>query len=169
MAKKGTPPCGNFNPVLSSGKLTQQLIVDYYCRIEGDRSKYIRSQQSKLREETYSGLADALRATANETNSIVGKLVVLPSSFIGSPRNMVQNYQHAMAIVKEFGKPDLFITFTCHASWPEVITSIHSYETANDKPDIVVCVFHAKIQHLLKIIKTKKIFCDIKIYIIVMK
>jgi hypothetical protein len=33
MAIKGTPPCGNFNPVLSSGKLTQQLIVDYYCRI----------------------------------------------------------------------------------------------------------------------------------------
>jgi len=49
MAIKGTPPCGSFNPVLSAGKLTQQLIVDYYCRIEGDRLKFIRNQQSKLR------------------------------------------------------------------------------------------------------------------------
>jgi len=86
MAIKGTPPCGNFNPVLSAGKLTQQLlIVDYYCRIEGDRLKYIRNQQPKLRVDRYSGLADALRATANEANVRVGKLVVLPSSFIGSP------------------------------------------------------------------------------------
>lgn len=65
MVIKGTPPCGNFNPVLSAGKLTQQLIVDYYCRIEGDRLKYIRNQQSKLRVDSYSGLADSLRATAN--------------------------------------------------------------------------------------------------------
>jgi hypothetical protein len=43
IAIKGTPLCGNFNPVLSSGKLTQQLIVDYYFHIEGDRLKYIRS------------------------------------------------------------------------------------------------------------------------------
>jgi len=68
--------CGNFNPVLSSGKLTQQLIVDYYCRIEGDRLKYIRNQQSKLRVDTHSGLADALRATANEANVRVRKLVL---------------------------------------------------------------------------------------------
>jgi hypothetical protein len=61
-----------------------------------------------------------------------------------------------MAIVRKFGKPDLFITFICNASCPEIITSIHSYETANNRSDIDVRVFHAKIQHLLKIIKTKK-------------
>jgi len=92
----------------------------------------------------------------NEANVRVGKLVVLPSSFIGSPQNMVQNYQDAFAIVRKFGKPDLFITLTCNASWPEIITDIHSYETANKRPDIVVRKFHAKIEHLLKIIKTKK-------------
>lgn len=151
--------------LLSAGKLIQQLIVDYYCRIEGDKLKYIRNQQSKLRVDTYSGLVDALRATANEVNVRVGKLVVLPSSFIGSPRNMVQNYQDALAIVRKFGKPDLLITFTCNASWSEITTSIHSYETANNRPDIVVRVFHAKVEHLLKIIKTKKIFGDVKTYI----
>lgn len=50
-----------------------------------------------------------------------------------------------MVIVRKFGKPDLFITFTCNASWPEINTSIHSYETAKNRPDIVVHVFHAKV------------------------
>lgn len=41
---RGCPPKGNFNPLIYAGKLTQQLIVDYYCRIEGDRLKFIRNQ-----------------------------------------------------------------------------------------------------------------------------
>lgn len=31
-------------------------------------------------------------------------------SFIGSARNVYQNYLDAMSIVRHFGKPDLFIT-----------------------------------------------------------
>jgi hypothetical protein len=46
MAIKGTAPCGNFDPVLSSAQLTQQLIVYYYCRI-GDKLKYTLNQLSK--------------------------------------------------------------------------------------------------------------------------
>lgn len=88
MAIKNTPPCGNFNPVLSLGKFTQQQIVDYYCLIKGDRLKYIRSRQSKW-VDTYSGLADPLQVRADNTNVSVGKLGVLPSSFIGSPRNIL--------------------------------------------------------------------------------
>lgn len=116
MSIKGTSSYDNLNPVLSSGKLTHQLIIDYYCRIEGDRLKHIRSQQSKLRLDTYSGLADALQTRADNAYVRVVKLVVLLSSFMRSPQNMVQNYQDAMAIVRKFGKPDLFITFTCNAS-----------------------------------------------------
>ena len=41
-------------------------------------------------------------------------MVILPSSFRGSPRVLLQNYQDAMAIVAKYGKPDLFITFTCN-------------------------------------------------------
>jgi len=118
--------------------------------------KYIKNQQSKLRINKYAGLANALYAKADNTNVRVGKLVVLPSLFIGSPRNMVQNYQHAMAIVRKFGKSDFFIKFTYNASWPEIQSSIHSYETANNRPETVVRVFHAKVEHLLKIIKTKR-------------
>ena len=33
---------------------------------------------------------------------------------------MVQKYQDAMAIVRKYGKPDLFITFTCNPNWAEI-------------------------------------------------
>ena len=50
-----------------------------------------------LRLELYYGLKDAV--LRGDTNPItVGKRIVLPSSFTGSPRYMVQNYQDAMAI-----------------------------------------------------------------------
>ena len=43
-----------------------------------------------------------------------GRIIILPSTFNGSPRAMQQNYQDAMAIVSKFGKPNLFLTFTCN-------------------------------------------------------
>ena len=46
--------------------------------------------------------------------------VILPSSFMGSPRNMAEAYHDAMAIVRDLAAPDLFITFTCNENWPEI-------------------------------------------------
>lgn len=165
LAIRGKPPVGNFNPILNAGQLTQQLIVDYYCRIEGDRLKFIRNQQQKLRVETYVGLADAIQAKSDNDKLKTGRIVILPSSFTGSPRNMMQNYQDAMAIVRKFGKPDIFITFTCNPLWPEIVNSINSYETANNRPDIVVRVFHAKVKELMRLITVKEIFGEVQTYI----
>jgi len=91
-----------------------------------------------LRVETYVGLTDALRVRAEQEKLRVGRIVVLPSSFIGSPKNMMQNYQDAMALVRKFGKSDLFITFTCNLAWSEIADSIHLWETPTNRPDIVV-------------------------------
>ncbi|XP_024868730.1 uncharacterized protein LOC112452643 [Temnothorax curvispinosus] len=46
--------------------------------------------------------------------------VILPSSFIGSPRNMQERYQDAMSIVRKFGKPDIFLTVTCNPQSPSI-------------------------------------------------
>lgn len=165
IAIRGTPPFGSFNPIINAGKLTQQIFVDYYCRIEGDRLKYIRREQTKLRVDTYVGLADAIKVKAEQENLQVGRIVILPSSFIGSPRNMMQNYQDAMAIVRKYGKPDLFVTFTCNPAWPEIVNTIQPWETANNRPDIVVRVFHAKVKELLRLLHTVKIFGSVKAYL----
>ena len=42
----------------------------------------------------------------------LGKRIVLPSSYPGSPRAMQQNYLDAMTMVRKKGKPDFFVTMT---------------------------------------------------------
>ena len=39
----------NFNPVVYAGHLTQELILHYYSRIEGESLKFIHNQQEKVR------------------------------------------------------------------------------------------------------------------------
>ena len=54
---------------------------------------------------------------------------------------MAQGYQDAMALVREFGKPDLFVTMTCNPTWHEIKREPKQGQTANDRPDLVVRVF----------------------------
>ncbi|XP_025262562.1 uncharacterized protein LOC112637334 [Camponotus floridanus] len=92
--------------------------------------------------ETYQGLRDYLQTTANNLNGRIGKMIVLPSTFTGSPRNMLQNYQDAMAIVSKFGKPDLFITMTCNPKWREIEENLLPGQQASDRSDICALMKH---------------------------
>lgn len=109
----------NFNFLHGSQKLFQQYVIDAYLKVEGNRLNYIRNNQSALRVESYRGLLDHMANSAANQGLQPGRIVILPSSFSGSPRNMHQHYQDAMAIVRKYGKPHYFITFTCNPSWPE--------------------------------------------------
>ena len=75
-----------FNAFLLGRRLLQQWIVDSYIKIERDRIEYIRRNQKQLRVESYQGLVDHLSNTANDMNCQVGKIVILPRTFVGSPR-----------------------------------------------------------------------------------
>lgn len=90
----------------------QQYVVDSYVKVEGNRLNFIRYNQKTLRIESYLGLANHLNALATESGVRPGIIVIPPSNFIGSPKAMQQNYQDAMSVVKESGKPDLLLTFT---------------------------------------------------------
>ena len=99
--------------ILEGGKILQELIVDAYGGIEEQRLRWARNNQRQLRADLYQGLCDVLQSGDTNTSS-VGKKIILPSSFKGGPRYMLQNYQDAMAICSWAGVPDLFITFTCN-------------------------------------------------------
>ncbi|XP_057305466.1 uncharacterized protein LOC130642397 [Hydractinia symbiolongicarpus] len=129
-------------------KLFQQYIVDCYCRVEGERLDYIRRNQTRLRAASYVGLMDHLHAEAEHRNLQPGRMIILPSTFSGSPRNMHQNYLDAMAIVSKFGKPDLF--FTCNPKWPEITENLLPGLYACDRPDLVSRVFKLKLNQLVK-------------------
>ena len=150
-----------FNIVHRMGHLFQQYIVDMYSKIEAARLTFIRCHQSKLRAEVYQGLSDAIQGCdGNVDGSQLGKRVILPSSFTGSACYQHQLYQDAMAIVRRFGKPDLFITFTCNPQWPEITHALFQNQTSADRPDIVARVFKLKLKCLLHDIyyKPKPIF-----------
>ena len=57
-------------------------------------------------------------------------------------------YHDAMAIVRQYGNPDFFITFTANPSWPEIV------EKGRDRPDIVSRVFQLRLKQFLLDLKT---------------
>ena len=87
-----------FNPILWGGKLFQQYLVDAYCKAESNRLNYLRKIQRELRAESYSGLADYVAHRAEREGMIPGTVVILPSSFTGSARNMRESYLDAMRV-----------------------------------------------------------------------
>jgi hypothetical protein len=95
-------------------------------------------------------LEDAARLDDGTTDlSLIGRRVILPSSFVGSARYMSQLYQDAISIVRKFGKPDLFVTFTCNPLWPEIQRELLFGQTAADRPDLCVRVFDKKLNVLM--------------------
>ena len=74
------------------------------------------------------------------------KKPILPSSHLGSPRYLMQNYQDTMTICRQYKNPDLFITFTCNTKWPEILKALNSIsgQRAKNRPDIVIKIFKIK-------------------------
>ncbi len=58
------------------------------------------------------GAIDAIHAEDNNNN--VSRRIILPSLFASGSRQIFQLYQDIMVIVAYFGKPNLFVTFTCN-------------------------------------------------------
>lgn len=104
------------------------------------------------------GLQEAVHRGENNP-SLVGKRVILPSSFTGGARYIFNNCQDAMAICKRFGYPDLFITIMCNANWPEIRDFVNTRGLcASDRPDIVCRVFKMKLDNMMSDFKKEKNF-----------
>ncbi|KAL4559204.1 hypothetical protein LXL04_031338 [Taraxacum kok-saghyz] len=149
--------------LLQFGRLLQQYIVDNYIKLETQRLSFYRTQQQELRQEFLQGVVDAMGNGETEASAI-GKRVVLPADFIGGPRNMRRRYIDAMALVQKFGKPDIFLTITCNPNWPEIKDHLMSHEETQNRADLVVRVFHAKVEQLKHELFKNNIFGDIVAY-----
>ena len=105
--------------LLHSRKLFEQFVVERYTIVESERLSFIGNNQNKLRVNKYCSLQESLD-TGSTRGLHKGKRVILPSTFVGSPRYMDQLYFDGMAICSHVGFQDLFITLTCNPNWPEV-------------------------------------------------
>ncbi|XP_050058775.1 uncharacterized protein LOC126550749 [Aphis gossypii] len=89
------------NVILKCGRLFQQFAVDMYVKVETERLAFIRFNQPKLRSEDYIHLRDAIHSDGDVQN--IGRLTILPSTYIGSPRHMHEYAQDAMTYVRNYG------------------------------------------------------------------
>ncbi|KAJ8909924.1 hypothetical protein NQ315_017228 [Exocentrus adspersus] len=131
----------------------------------------------RLRAAEYVGLADYLQLRIqlakqrqnnddneddtdeeDEEAATLGKMVILPSTFVGSPRHQQQLYQDAMAVVARFGIPSIFLTMITNTHWPEIVDNIPRGHSAADHPSLIDRVFNCKVQELLDDMLQSQIF-----------
>ena len=146
---------GQFSAIHHCKRLFQEYCVVQYCKEEAQRLNFIRHNQKKLRAELYQGVCDSVE---RGDSGPIGHRVVLPATFVGSQRYMSKCYQDSMAIVRAYGKPSLFITFTCNPKWDEIVSELFPGQDCVDRPDISSRVFELKLKSLLSEILDKGIF-----------
>ena len=71
---------------------------------------------------------------------------------------MVETFEDAVAVSYVHSSPDIFTTFTCNPKWPEITGSLEPGQTASDRADIFVRVYHMKLTDLLRKIKKREGF-----------
>ena len=99
--------------------------------------------------ESIQGICDAISRGSQE-GSEVGKMTVLPTSYTGDRHYMIQNYHDGIAICREYGPPDFFVTFTCNPKWLEISEAIFEPgQRPSDRNDIIVRVLNIKLEELL--------------------
>ncbi|KMQ84000.1 hypothetical protein RF55_18619 [Lasius niger] len=155
-------PRAEFSRFKRFGKLRCQFIHDAYMKTEANRLNYIKLNQPQLRAELYSGLMDHLDNRAQKEGITAGIPVILPSSFMGSPRNMQERYQDAMSLVRKFDKPDIFLTMTGNPQCPEIKDldgCLIEY-----RPDLVAKTFSLDVKEVIKDLIQNKIFGNIIAY-----
>ncbi|KAL5179993.1 Replication factor A protein 1 [Glycine soja] len=124
-------------------------ILHRYTMVESERLSYIRNNQKKLRVDKYCSLQNSLD-TGTAKGLTKGKRVILPSTFVGSPRYMDQLYFDGMAICSHVGFPNLFITLTCNPNWLEIRRLLSPLNLKPiDRLDIVSRIFRLKYEQML--------------------
>ena len=71
-------------------RLFPKWIVNSDVKIESDHIEYIRRNRKQMCVQSYTGLVDHLNNTTNIINCHVGEIVILPSTFVRSPKYMMQ-------------------------------------------------------------------------------
>ena len=146
------------NVILHFRQLFHQYLVDMYAKIEAERLRYITLNQQRLRADSYIHLRDALATDGNISANDLGQIVILPSSFINSPRYLAEYTQDAFCYVRNYGRPDLFITFTCNSNWTEIKNELFDHQTPIHRQDIIARVFRQKLSKLIQALKSGKLF-----------
>jgi hypothetical protein len=75
----------------------------------------------------------------------------------------------AMALVRRYGKLDIFLTMTCNPNWDKIKAELYPGQTAQDRPDLVTRVFRAKLEELKWRLMEKDILGKVCAYVYVVE
>ena len=163
---------GEFNIILRCGRLFQQFLCEAAYTMEAERLSFLRFNQSKLRATNHTRLLELLGDAAMARNEVsawtegitsratgqIGRLVVLPATYIGGDRYMRMKMHDIISISNSLGHPDVFLTMTCNPYWPEITDAIFEGQKSQDRPDICNRVFKMKQKILLEYLKSENPF-----------
>ena len=159
------------NVALHARKLTQKYFCTSYIACEDYRLNWYKRNQKNLRIEMY----DEFKRWVNSgASGATGQPIILPATFIGSPKWYKRKTLEAIAMVLGIGKPDFFITFTGilflrnkilfivlfyigNITWPEITENLQFGQQWTDRPDIVCRVFFSKLKKLLYLLTDKHV------------
>ena len=153
--------------LFKSARLFQEYVCDQWAKIEAYKLRWVKNNQTTIRAETYKGLMDAINH--NDDATTVGQRIILPSSIYGSPRWYAQAYQDSIATVRKYGKPTIFITYSCNPKCEEIKKSLLPGQTSQDRPDIVCRVYKMQVGEMMKDIVAKQAFGKVTSYTVVVE
>jgi ATP-dependent DNA helicase PIF1 len=78
-------------------------------------------------------------------------------------------YTDAMALVRKYGKPDIFIIMTCNPNRAEIKQDLLPCQTAQDRPDLITRVFRAKLEVMKKKLMENDILGKVWAYVYVVQ
>ncbi|CAL6334277.1 unnamed protein product [Bathycoccus prasinos] len=136
----------------NAGMLYQSWLLKQFGTAEDQKLQYIKVQQKKLKAEEYAAFKRSHDAMPNDTvkNDPNKRPIIIPASLTGGPRYMNEAFHEGMALEKQFGKPDLFITMMTNPQWPEIQQMLSPGQTPGQRPDVVTRVFRLKLDAMME-------------------
>ncbi|CAI6356259.1 unnamed protein product [Macrosiphum euphorbiae] len=131
----------NLNEYNSHKTISSKQFYAYRLMVRHDIYNHLHNYRQLINKywvdiaEDYIHLRDAIENDGHVND--IGQLFILPSSFTGGPRYMHEKTMDAMTYVRNFGTPNLFITFTCNPNWMEIKRELKHGQTAQDRHDII--------------------------------
>lgn len=131
--------------LMHTGLLFLQYLIDQFLKMDDNNNKlnFLRRNQTRLRANEYNAVQRAIRNNANLGNVGVPVPTILPSTFIGSPRNLREHFKDIMAMTQKLKQP------SANPNWDEIKGELRQRQTPSDRPDLIARVFRLKVKELL--------------------
>lgn len=121
------------------GRLSQKYAVDNFCKIEA-KLNWHRHNQANLTWNLW------INFCAMNPQKHSGALLSYQTHLLVASASYKKLYLDSMAIMKVYGKPDLFATFTCNPNLPEINLELKPNKKPCNRPDLCVRVFRMKMK-----------------------